>query len=92
MLRSDRMATVNCKIALTPDLLGFLEQKVRQGGYDDLSEVVREAVRRMQEAETRRAVEEFDRLFDGGAKHPATEEDIAEVVRLQKRTRQKSRA
>ena len=92
MLRFGPMATVRRNIALTPDLLGFLEQKVRQGGYDDLSEVVREAVRRLREAETARAVAEFDRLFDGGGEHPPTEADIAEVVRLQKSTRQKSRA
>jgi putative addiction module CopG family antidote len=86
------MATVNCKIALTPDLMGFLEQKVRQGGYDDLSEVVREAVRRMREAETARSVVEFDGLFEGGAESPPTEADIDEVVRLQKSTRKKNRA
>lgn len=41
-------------ISLSPQMARFIREKVKKGDYTNISEVVRDAVRRMQEEETRR--------------------------------------
>ena len=41
-------------ISLPPQMARFIRNKVRKGDYTNISEVVRDAVRRMQEEEARR--------------------------------------
>jgi putative addiction module CopG family antidote len=42
-------------ISLSPEMAKFIRRKVRTGSYTNISEVVRTAVRRMQEEEAREA-------------------------------------
>lgn len=50
------MAIEQMNISLSPQMARFIRDKVKKGEYTNISEVVRDAVRRMQEAEaTRRA-------------------------------------
>jgi antitoxin ParD1/3/4 len=45
------MAIEQMNITLSPQMAKFIRGKVKKGEYTDVSEVVRDAVRRMQEAE-----------------------------------------
>jgi putative addiction module CopG family antidote len=49
------MPVEQIKISLSPQIARFIRGKVKAGGYTDASEVVRTAVRRMQEEELREA-------------------------------------
>ena len=49
------MAVEQMNISLSPKMAKFIRGKVKTGGYTNASEVVRTAVRRMQEAEARDA-------------------------------------
>jgi putative addiction module CopG family antidote len=52
------MAIEQMNISLSPQMARFIRGKVRKGDYTNISEVVRDAIRRMQESEaarTRRA-------------------------------------
>lgn len=49
------MAVEQMNISLSPRMARFIRGKVRAGGYTNISEVVRAAVRRMQEEESREA-------------------------------------
>jgi antitoxin ParD1/3/4 len=44
-------------VSLTPKLEGFVKAKVKTGDYNNASEVIREAVRLLQERDTGRKVE-----------------------------------
>jgi antitoxin ParD1/3/4 len=49
------MAVEQMNISISPQMARFIRGKVKSGGYTNASEVVRTAVRRMQEAEAREA-------------------------------------
>lgn len=49
------MAVEQMNISLSPQMARFIRSKVKTGGYTNISEVVRTAVRRMQEDEAREA-------------------------------------
>ena len=49
------MAVEQMNISLSPKMARFIRGKVKAGGYTNISEVVRTAVRRMQEEEAREA-------------------------------------
>ena len=49
---------MNVSIELTPELLEYLESKVKSGKYKSRSEVVREAIRMMMKADLERILEE----------------------------------
>ncbi len=49
---------MNVSIELTPQLLEYLEKKVKNGKYKSRSEVVREAIRMMMKADLERILEE----------------------------------
>ena len=49
------MPVKQMNISLSPEMAEFIRRKVRTGSYTNISEVVRTAVRRMQEEETRDA-------------------------------------
>jgi putative addiction module CopG family antidote len=49
---------MNVSIELTPELLEYLEKKVKSGKYKSRSEVVREAIRMMMKADLERILEE----------------------------------
>ncbi|MBZ5523482.1 MAG: type II toxin-antitoxin system ParD family antitoxin [Acidobacteriia bacterium] len=48
------MSIEQMNISLSPQMARFIRDKVRKGDYTNISEVVRDAVRRMQEEEARR--------------------------------------
>ena len=49
------MPVEQMNVSLSPKMAKFIRSKVRTGGYTNISEVVRTAVRRMQEEEAREA-------------------------------------
>ncbi|SPF56041.1 hypothetical protein SBA4_770005 [Candidatus Sulfopaludibacter sp. SbA4] len=49
------MPVEQMNISMTPEMAKFIRGKVKTGGYTNISEVVRAAVRRMQEEEAREA-------------------------------------
>jgi putative addiction module CopG family antidote len=49
------MPVEQMNISLSPQMARFIREKVKAGGYTNISEVVRTAVRRMQEEEAREA-------------------------------------
>ncbi len=49
------MAVEQMNISISPKMAKFIRGKVKSGGYTNISEVVRTAVRRMQEEEAREA-------------------------------------
>ena len=58
------MSIEQMNISLSPQMARFIRNKVRKGEYTNISEVVRDAVRRMQEEETlkkeRAALSDFE--------------------------------
>jgi putative addiction module CopG family antidote len=49
---------MNVSVELTPDLLEYIERKVRSGYYKSRSEVVREAIRMMIKSDLEKLLEE----------------------------------
>ena len=62
------------------ELSGYIQRMVRGGRYQDSSEVVREALRRMEAAELANELNQFERAFAGGHDRTETEEDTKRVV------------
>lgn len=68
--------TQTLNVNLTAELRRYIKEQVRSGRYQNENEVVRDAVRQMQERE----IEQFDRLFGSYPKAPQgepTDEDNA---------------
>jgi antitoxin ParD1/3/4 len=81
-VRYHRLMTVN--VSLTPHLEDFIRQTVTSGRYQSASEVVRTALRLLQEQERERTVkfEELRRaIIKGIDSGPATPLDIEELLR-----------
>lgn len=49
---------MNISVELTPELLEYIERKVKSGYYKSRSELVREAIRMMMKADIERMLEE----------------------------------
>jgi putative addiction module CopG family antidote len=73
------MATKTIQVTLPRGLSGYVERTIKGGRYQDASEVVREALRRMEAAELAEELGQFDRAFAGGYDRPETEEEIRRV-------------
>jgi putative addiction module CopG family antidote len=68
------------KVTLTADWEGFIRQMIKSGRYNNASEVVRTALRKLQETERE--------VFPAGSlKHLYTKEENDPEVRLAKRIR-----
>ena len=73
------MATKTIRVALPEELSGFVQRAVKGGRYQDASEVVREALRRMEAAELAEELRQFEQAFAGGHDGAETEEEIQRV-------------
>jgi putative addiction module CopG family antidote len=73
------MATRTIHVSLPGELNGFVERKVSGGRYQDASEVIRDALRRMEAAESAENLQEFERAFAGGHDRRETANDIVRV-------------
>ncbi len=73
------MATTTINVRLPSELSGYVTQKVTGGQYVDASEVVRDALRRMEAAELADELTAFEGAFVGGHERSETEEDIGRV-------------
>jgi antitoxin ParD1/3/4 len=62
-------------VNLTPELVKFVQKRVKAGRYNSASEVVRDALRKELEAEERRS--EMDRLIDEGMASKAIDGELA---------------
>src|SRR5712692_2097278 len=78
-LSLSRMATKTIEISLPGELTGYVERMVNGGRYQDASEVVRDALRRMEAAELAEDLRQFKRAFAGGHDRSETEDDILRV-------------
>ena len=73
------MASKTIEVLLPGELSGYVQRMVKGGRYQDASEVVREALRRMEAAELADEVKQFERAFAGGHDRSETEDDIQRV-------------
>ncbi len=73
------MASKTIEVLLPGELSGYVQRMVKGGRYQDASEVVREALRRMEAAELADEVKQFERAFAGGHDRLETEDDIQRV-------------
>jgi antitoxin ParD1/3/4 len=79
------MAIEQMNISLSPHMASFIRGKVKKGEYTSASEVVRDAVRRMQEAEAakkERALIEFESRLTKGEREGirrAVEQGITDI-------------
>jgi putative addiction module CopG family antidote len=73
------MATKTLHISLPDELDDFVQRTVKCGRYEDASEVVREALRRMEAADLKEELSQFERAFAGGHERAESEEDIKRV-------------
>jgi putative addiction module CopG family antidote len=73
------MASKTIEVLLPGELSGYVQRMVKGGRYQDASEVVREALRRMEAAELADEVNQFERAFAGGHDRSETEDDIRRV-------------
>lgn len=85
-----RMMTQALNVNLTTELRRFLKEQVRSGRYQNENEVVRDAIRQMQQRE----MEQFERIFGeyrGAPQGEPTEEDQAAIqaaIQRHRRARQ----
>jgi putative addiction module CopG family antidote len=83
-LFSSAMKTQALNVNLTAELRRYVKQQVRAGRYQNENEVVRDAIRQMQQRE----IEQFERLFGGypGAPQgePTPEDDEAIRAAIQR--------
>ncbi len=73
------MATKTIRVALPDQLSGFVQRAVKGGQYQDASEVIREALRRMEAAELAEELRQFEHAFAGGHDRAETGEDTQRV-------------
>jgi len=73
------MASKTIEVLLPGELSGYVQRMVKGGRYQDVSEVVREALRRMEAAELADELKQFERAFSGGHDRSETEDDIQRV-------------
>jgi putative addiction module CopG family antidote len=73
------MASRTIHISLPGELNGYIRRMIKGGRYQDESEVVRDALRRMEAAELANELKQFERAFAGGHKRSETQRDIQRV-------------
>ena len=73
------MASKTIQVSLPGELNGYIQRMVNGGRYQDESEDVREALRRMETAELADELKQFERAFAGGRDRSETEEDVQRV-------------
>jgi putative addiction module antidote protein, CC2985 family len=73
------MATKTLHISLPEELDNFVQRTMKSGRYEDESEVVREALRRMEAADLKEELAQFERAFAGGHDRAESDEDIKRV-------------
>ena len=73
------MSANTIEVSLPPRLNGYIEQKIKDGRYENAAEVVREALRRMEASELEEELAQFERAFVGGHDRPETEGDIERI-------------
>jgi putative addiction module CopG family antidote len=66
-------------VSLPGELSGYVQRMVEGGRYRDESDLVREALRRMEAAELADELKQFERAFAGGHERAEAEEDIERV-------------
>jgi antitoxin ParD1/3/4 len=78
-------------VSLTPKLEGYVKSKVRSGNYNNASEVIREALRLLQQEDEAKEQAKMTRLrkaIQAGIDSPDVEDfDIKDVVKRLKRRR-----
>ena len=60
------MATEQMNISMPPQMARFIRDKVKAGAYTNVSETIRDAIRRMQEAEAAKQDRALLADFEGG--------------------------
>jgi putative addiction module CopG family antidote len=83
------MATKSYNVSVTEAQGWFAEQQVRQGRYNNISEVVRDGLRRLEAEAAQREIDEFNRLFTGAHQRPESEADIRRINQSLKKARAK---
>lgn len=84
------MASETLNIAIAPGQLAWLKSRQQAGGFTSASDVVRDLIRREQEAEAAALAEEFRRLDLSGSSDAEPEIKVLERVRRTKRERREA--
>jgi putative addiction module CopG family antidote len=85
------MKAQTLNVNLTPELRRYIKEQVRAGRYQNENEVVRDAIRQMQERE----IEQFERIFGtyaGAPENEPTAEDERDIDKAIQRHRAARRA
>ena len=88
------MKSQTLNVNLTIELRRYVKEQVRAGRYQNENEVVRDAIRQMQQQE----IEQFERLFGGypgapeGEPTPADEQAIKAAIKLHRDSRHRKQA
>lgn len=81
------MATKTYNVSVTEAQGWFVEQQVRLGRYNNISEVMRDGLRRLETEAAQRDIDEFNRLFTGAHNRPETEADVQRIHRALRKAR-----
>ena len=81
------MATKSFNVSVTEAQGWFVEQQVRLGRYNNISEVVRDGLRRLEAEAAQRDIDEFNRVFTGAHDRPETEADVQRIHRALRKAR-----
>ena len=73
------MSANTIEVSLPPRLNGYIEEKIKDGRYENPGEVIREALRRMEASELEEELAQFERAFAGGHDRPESESDIERI-------------
>jgi len=79
------MATKSFHVSVTVAQGWFVEQQVRLGRYNNISEVVRDGLRRLEAEAAQRDIDEFNRVFTGAHDRPETEADVQRIHRASRK-------
>ena len=79
------MATKSYNVSVTEAQGWFVEREVQLGRYNNVSEVIRDGLRRLEAEAAQRDIDEFNRLFTGGQNRPESEADIKRINAALKR-------
>ena len=81
------MGTKSYNVSVTEAQGWFVEQQVRLGRYNNISEVMRDGLRRLETEAAQRDIDEFNRVFTGAYNRPEAEADVQRINRALKKAR-----
>jgi putative addiction module CopG family antidote len=85
------MKAVTLNVSLTPELAAFVRQRMSQGGYASVSEVVRECLRDRQQQEIEAEVAALEAAMKDAPARDLTEDEFGDLLATQRQVRAQMR-